>query len=483
MDASAPIAPSSRPIRNRSAKAVALAVAWILALPAAVSAEVLIGNFMEGSVASSLEGPRFFDYQLASQQLWETDTDWNGGTYSDTTLVGQSVELAPLPDFELCLNSGGPDYTGTDGTFYQADAFASGGGTYFFPASIANTDDDPLWHRIRYAFSAGGVPSYTYTIPVPAPGGYEVEVGIVESFNFPPYQNQTDLTIEGVQVLDDFDPYNTTGGRWNATYHTFTTTTADSNVDLLIEHAGWYGALTFVCVRSLPGFEAVGTWTSPVIDTLATGTNVFGLVGGAATTPPGTEVRYRLSFGATPAAAAGGPFTGPDGTIATWYDANDPIGYTHDFGGQFVAVRAELSSTDSTLTPTLDQAWFTFDLTEVSTTTTSMTVVSDPVGQSGWLLRVRADEAVLAGTTGTVELLSSSGSGDAALGTDHPSTQVDIVSGVPTQTIGPPFAVGPAAPHSIRLDETAMVGGGLLARWQASIGGILVIHDFDVTFV
>ncbi len=449
-----------------------------------VSAEVLIANHLEADVPATTAGPRFFDYQDAQQIVWAATADWNTGTFDDTVAsTGRSsVELASGPPFELCINSGGNDFTGADGTFYQQDAFFTGGGGPFsLNRPVNNTTDFALWRSIRYAFTAGGVPTYTYNIPVPAPGVYEVEVGIINGFNNPPNQNQTDLTIEGVQVLDDFDPHAVTGGLYNPTWHTFTTTTPDSTVDLFVAHAGWYGALNFVCVRGAGQMATSGTWTSPVIDTLATGTNVFGLLGGLATTPPGTDVRYQLSFGASAVAAGSGPFIGPDGTTGTFYEANEPIDYAHDFGDRFVALRATLTSS-SGVTPYLDQASLSWDLAELGATTSNLSVMSSPAGQTGWLARVRTDDAVLAGSSATISLLSSTGFGELEVGTDHPSTQVDIIAGVPVQTAGAPFAVGATAPHSIRLAETAMLGGNTTVRWQAVVDGVLIAHDFSVSF-
>ena len=474
--------------RGVGLRTLALALAWIIALPMSVSAETLITNYLEGELPAASEGPRFYDYQNAQQLLWDSTVDWNTGTFVDTTVsaAGGSVELASTgPPFELCINSGGPNFTGADGTFYQADAYATGGGTYYYAAAINNTTDDPLWQRIRYAFNAGGVPTYTYAIPVPNPGTYEVEVGIMESFNNPPYQNQTDLTIEGVQVLNDFDPYNTTGGRFNPTWHTFTTTTTNSTVDLLVGHAGWYGALTFVCVREVGGgaLASSGTWTSPVIDTSATGSNIFGLIGASATTPAGTDVQFQLSFGASATAALAGPFLGPDGTTATTYDPNTPIAYDHDLVDQFVVVRALLTSSSPGVTPSLNTAWITWDLVELDTSVTNLTVASSPAGQVGWLARVRADDPTLTASNGTISLLSTTGFGELEIGTDHPTTQVDIIAGVPVQTSGPAFAVGPASPHSIQLTETSMLGGTTVVRWQANVAGVLVAHDFSISFL
>lgn len=459
-----------------------------MALPLTVAADVVTVNRMEATTPASIEGPRFYDYQQGQQDLWDVLADWNGGTYVDTTAStgGGSVELASSgPPFEQCLNSGGPAYVGTDGTVYDADAHFSGGGTYYYPAAISNTTDDPLWHRIRYAFTPGGVQPYTYAIPVPNIGSYEVEVGIVESFNTPPYQNQTDLTIEGVQVLNDFDPYTTTGGRWNATYHTFTTTTTDTTIDLTVGHAGWYGALTFVCVRELGGgaLATTGTWTSAAIDTTVGGTNVFGLLGADTTTPAGTEIRFRLSFGATAAGASAGPFIGPDGTTGTWYEPNMPIAYAHDGVDRFVAVQAELTTTTPGVTPSLDRLWITHDLAEVGSTQTDLSIASSPLGQTGWLLRVRTDTPELTGAQGTITLLGHSGLGEVTVGTDHPTTQIDIIAGTPVQTVGPPFALGPGSAHSVQLTETGMAGGRVLFRWQAQIGGILVAHDVQVAFI
>lgn len=193
-------------------------------------------------------------------------------------------------------------------------------------------------------------------------------------------------------------------------------------------------------------------------------------------------MQFQLSFGASATAALAGPFLGPDGTTATTYDSNSPIAYSHDFGDRYVAVRAVLTSSTAGVTPSLDTAWITWDLAELDTAVTNLTVASSPGGQVGWLARVRADDATLSGSSGTISLLSSTGFGELEIGTDHPSTQVDIIAGVPVQTVGPAFAVGPAAPHSIRLAETAMLGGTTVLRWQADVDGVLVAHDFAITF-
>ena len=146
-----------------------------------VSAEVLIANHLEADLPATTAGPRFFDYQNAQQNVWSTTADWNTGIFDDTiaSTGRSSVELASAPPFELCINSGGNDFTGADGTFYQQDAFFTGGGGPFsLNRPVNNTTDFALWRSIRYAFTAGGVPTYTYNIPVPAPGVYEVEQGV-----------------------------------------------------------------------------------------------------------------------------------------------------------------------------------------------------------------------------------------------------------------------------------------------------------------
>lgn len=462
-----------------------MATLFLLLLPTVVAAEISVQNLMEADAVVQT-GPRFFDYQDGAQQIWDVAGDWNSGTLAGTTQAGGSVTLTPgAPPFELCINSGGPNYTAVDGTLYTADQLFTGGGTITWAQPIANTLDDPMFQTIRYAFTAGGVPTYTYAIPVPSNGAYSVEVGMLESFNNPPYQNQTDLTIEGVQVLDDFDPFAVTGGMRRAIVQTFNTTVTDGTLDMLIAHAGWYGAIANFCVRGAGATgPTTGTWTSAPIDTSAAGTNVFGVIGAEAVVPAGTNISFQLGFGATAAAAAAGPFVGPDDTSGTSYAAGDPIGYAHDFTDRFVAVQATLTTTTAGTTPSLDRAWISWDLAEITSNPTPLTVASSPTGQKGWLVRVWPTTPGLTGTTATLSSTSLAGgaAGKLQIGTDHPTTQIQISTGSVLQASGPAFPSGPGDPHSISIAEVTMAPAVVGFRWEGQLGGILVNHDFLVTF-
>ena len=121
-------------------------------------------------------------------------------------------------------------------------------------------------------------------------------------------------------------------------------------------------------VEYLPAAPLIGTWTSPVIDTLTTGSNVFGLLAAdIADLPAGTNVTMQIARGATPTLALSAPFVGPDGTSGTTFIADEnPIPYGWDFGDAYYVVRVELTTTTSGVSPTVDVVRLGYDLPQVS---------------------------------------------------------------------------------------------------------------------
>ncbi len=108
----------------------------------------------------------------------------------------------------LAVNVGGGDYTGRDGTEYQADFGFSGGGTSNqegIIVAVPNTEDDGLFFTERW-----GESEYEFEVPE---GYYNVEFGFVELV-----QTHTaagarvfDVLIEGEPRLSNVDPVGETG--------------------------------------------------------------------------------------------------------------------------------------------------------------------------------------------------------------------------------------------------------------------------------
>lgn len=109
----------------------------------------------------------------------------------------------------IAINCGSTnDFTGTDGTQYQADAYYVGGHTdNFLGNAVANTDD-LLYNEARSNFSA-------YNIPV-SNGSYTVRLKFAETFWTAINKRVFDIWIEGTQVIDDLDIYVTAPGKWVA---------------------------------------------------------------------------------------------------------------------------------------------------------------------------------------------------------------------------------------------------------------------------
>lgn len=147
----------------------------------------------------------------------------------------------------FAVNAGGPEYTASDGTVYQADTNFDGG-TVFRTGSagtpsdpeIEGTTDDLLYQSERY----GG--SFGYDVSVPD-GTYEVTLQFAEIYqgvssnDVPDSSGPTDGTnendrvfdasIEGATVLDGYDIFAEVGPL-TATEVTYTVDVTDGTLNL-----------------------------------------------------------------------------------------------------------------------------------------------------------------------------------------------------------------------------------------------------------
>lgn len=204
------------------------------------------------------------------------------------------------------------------------------------------------------------------------------------------------------------------------------------------------------------GYTASGSWESETIDTAVGG--VYGTLRWAGTTPAGTSITFQV---ATTANGNPNSFVGPDGTGATVFSSfEDALAFQHD-GDRYFRIRATLSTTDTSVTPTLDAVTLTADLPpldRVAETVDRVTVVgSTGAAERRFAIRVRSDVPGVEGSTATVTAGTVSNLGllqIGVVGTTPPDTGAIVVAGGTLgQSSGPPVAFDATSPHSIVIDQ------------------------------
>ncbi|RMG16145.1 MAG: T9SS C-terminal target domain-containing protein, partial [Bacteroidetes bacterium] len=141
----------------------------------------------------------------------------------------QVIQVAQ-PNCDIALiNCGGPAYTDSAGRVFEADAYFSGGTAGSKTVGISGTIEDPLFQKYRSKVYGGA--SFTYAIPVPYSGNFSVKLYFAELFKTAAGQREFDVTIEGVQVLDNYDIFAEVG-QFTAVVKTFQTTVTDGTLNI-----------------------------------------------------------------------------------------------------------------------------------------------------------------------------------------------------------------------------------------------------------
>jgi hypothetical protein len=234
-----------------------------------------------------------------------------------------------------------------------------------------------------------------------------------------------------------------------------------------------------------PPSPVVGRWESPVYDTTAAGSNIFGLLDLVATLPLGTTATFRVASGPDATSAAAAPFLGPDGTALTTYSSGDPVAYALDLTDRFVRVELMLETTDPLVTPAVETARLGHDLVESSTDPTVVSVAAPGPVQTDWLLRVYLPADPAAATT-ELALEGTAGFGptsDATVITDHPASHVIIDDGSVVQPSGPLVLGTAGTAHSIGVTSQDVIGASFDIVWRLrpSGGTAQLIIDHRVT--
>jgi len=184
--------------------------------------------------------------------------DANGsGAFSNMQIVKLNN---PTCDVVL-INAGGAAYSAVDGSQFTADQFFTGGEAQPFGGpqgqSIAGTNDDLLYQTYRSKVYGGA--SFTYAIPI-VNGQYMVKLHFAELFFTANDAREFDVSIEGVQVLDNHDIFETVGFE-TADIQAFTTTVSDGSLDLVFTSIGGHDSPTLAGIEVL---EACPPTTFPV---------------------------------------------------------------------------------------------------------------------------------------------------------------------------------------------------------------------------
>ncbi|WP_167855033.1 malectin domain-containing carbohydrate-binding protein [Hymenobacter wooponensis] len=162
----------------------------------------------------------------ASLTLRVSASDGKGGSAPDDFLLAiAGSNWTPL----LRVNAGGSQLTTSMGSF-AADQYYTAANSYVYTTTspIAGTTDDALYQTERSSNVNQG--SFTYSMPV-ANGTYRVVLHFAELYWSGTGKRIFDVSLEGTQVLDNYDIVKKVGA-FTATTETFTTSVADGALTL-----------------------------------------------------------------------------------------------------------------------------------------------------------------------------------------------------------------------------------------------------------
>jgi phospholipase/lecithinase/hemolysin len=244
------------------------------------------------------------------------------------------VEYVPLVQEAICINTGGGDYTASDGLFFLADTYFTSGSTYSVTEEILNTEDDTLFQTERY-----GDP-FSYNIPVDN-GDYVVELMFAELYHGVaaaggdgvPGDRVFSVDLEGATVLSDYDIIAEAGAPLTAITETFQVSVSDGSIDLsfyLGENGVDNAKVSAICVTPAnepPTADAGEDQT--VTDTDLSGDEEVTLDGSGSSDSDGTIVSYSWNDGGGEIATGVNPtVTLPIGTHTIVLTVTDDDGDT-----------------------------------------------------------------------------------------------------------------------------------------------------------
>ena len=222
-----------------------------------------------------------FNHELAGETLelepgtYTVEVVADDGIDQTTESFQVTVEEAPSGDGDVvfAVNAGGPEYTASDGTVYQASSNFDGGtqftsgdaGTPSEP-EIANTQDDELYWTELYGSD------FSWNAPIDN-GQYEVTLTFAELYQGVANDGGEgdrifDASIEGQEVLNNYDITAEAGGAQTAVSETFTVEVTDGELDIGFD-ATESDAVDNAKISAIKVVEVSDTNTPPSIDAIS----------------------------------------------------------------------------------------------------------------------------------------------------------------------------------------------------------------------
>ncbi|MGD0774097.1 MAG: malectin domain-containing carbohydrate-binding protein [Candidatus Solibacter sp.] len=267
-----------------------------------VSAAVTAGSFAVAGVQFKLDGASLGSEVTAApyQKTWDTTQASNGShtltatvrDSSGTLVTSGSVSVTVSnttavagTGFAIRVNAGGGSYIDNLKQTWSADMGYTGGGAWSSVGTINGTLNPTLYQSERYG-------NFVYQFAVPN-GSYTVNLKFAEQAYSQPGLRQFNVSINGLQVLTNFDIVAAAGAAMKAVDRSFSISVTGGQIAIQFSQ----GALNTPLVNAI---EIVGT-SSSVLPTVqvtapAASATVSGSVTAAAAVTAGTAATAGVQF-------------------------------------------------------------------------------------------------------------------------------------------------------------------------------------------
>jgi hypothetical protein len=156
----------------------------------------------------------------SNQTVGVTATSQADPSQSSTALISL---VAPFS--QILVHAGGPAYTDTLGQLWSADTGFTGGNVANTTKTITNTTDPALYQSERYG-------SFNYRFNV-SNGNYNVVLKFAEIYWTSAGQRTFNVSINGTQVLTNFDIVAAAGGALKAIDKTFPVAVTNNQINIV----------------------------------------------------------------------------------------------------------------------------------------------------------------------------------------------------------------------------------------------------------
>jgi trimeric autotransporter adhesin len=139
--------------------------------------------------------------------------------------IEQGGTVTSPPFSSIRIDAGGTAFTDTTGNSWSADRNFTSGATWSVANVITNTANPVLYQTCRY----GGAFGYTVSVPN---GTYNVVLKFAEVSRSSAGQRQFNASINGAQVLTNFDIFAQAGGEFVAIDKTFAVSVTNGQISI-----------------------------------------------------------------------------------------------------------------------------------------------------------------------------------------------------------------------------------------------------------